>query len=302
MGLRGVAAAAAVGVIVLAIAGPVHATPPTNDNVAQAQVLTTVHTAGTNTGATLEPGEPEHAGNDRGASVWYQWTAPSSVAVAVDTSGSDFDTLLAVYIPSDPNSSAAPSVSEFQPLSQHIAYNDDATVGGDGTSRACFTAAAGFHYFIAVDGYGGDTGNVSLNIAPKADSAPCPVRPPLTTNSHAARRRHWLDAGGGVWVDEDDAHATHQWYRCQAELSRSDRRAGADGLHRHLARRRHHAAHRRVQGGSVSASDPTPTVAMTPGDARRQRSPLLDVQPRQPLALRDLLDAPRRDEPAASDL
>jgi subtilase family protein len=34
--------------------------------------------AGTNVAATREPGEPDHCGNDGGASVWFAWTAPTT--------------------------------------------------------------------------------------------------------------------------------------------------------------------------------------------------------------------------------
>jgi len=46
--------------------------------------------------ATKEPGEPAHAGNDGGASIWYSWTAPSTGNVTITTEGSSFDTLLGV--------------------------------------------------------------------------------------------------------------------------------------------------------------------------------------------------------------
>ncbi len=39
-------------------------------------------TNGTNIRATKESGEPNHAGNSGGASVWYHWTAPASGSVA----------------------------------------------------------------------------------------------------------------------------------------------------------------------------------------------------------------------------
>src|SRR5690349_3884170 len=51
-----------------------------------------------NSGATKEPGEPRHAGNNLGGhSVWWTWTAPESAPVTIDTIGSTFDTLLGVY-------------------------------------------------------------------------------------------------------------------------------------------------------------------------------------------------------------
>src|SRR6185436_15013555 len=48
-------------------------------------------------GATKEPGEPNHAGNTGGRSVWYYWTAPSSGVAIIDTGGSSFDTVMGVY-------------------------------------------------------------------------------------------------------------------------------------------------------------------------------------------------------------
>ena len=52
---------------------------------------------GTNLGASVEAGEPEHGGSPGGHSVWWTWTAPSTGNVTIDTLGSNFDTLLAVY-------------------------------------------------------------------------------------------------------------------------------------------------------------------------------------------------------------
>ena len=72
---------------------------PNNDNFAAAQVIASSSgtTSGNNTLATKETGEPDHAGNPGGKSVWYAWTAPSSGTWTFDTIGSAFDTLLAVY-------------------------------------------------------------------------------------------------------------------------------------------------------------------------------------------------------------
>ena len=73
---------------------------PANDNFADAQVANTGDTnptSGSNVDATKEAGEPNHAGDAGGASVWYRWTAPSSGAATVDTCDSNFDTLLGVY-------------------------------------------------------------------------------------------------------------------------------------------------------------------------------------------------------------
>ena len=72
---------------------------PANDLFANAQVVSgsSGTATGSNAGATKEPGEPNHAGNSGGASIWYAWTASSTATVSIDTSGSSFDTLLGIY-------------------------------------------------------------------------------------------------------------------------------------------------------------------------------------------------------------
>lgn len=124
---------------------------PANDAFANAVALTGA--AGSASGktllATLESGEPQHAGNAGGGSVWWRWTAPTAGQVTLDTSGSGFDTLLAVYI--------GQSVGALQP----VAANDNDAP--DGTSRLLFQAQAGTEYRIAVDGVDGQTGTISAN-------------------------------------------------------------------------------------------------------------------------------------------
>ena len=108
---------------------------------------------GSNVGASKEAGEPDHAGNPGGASLWWRWTLPASAttgAVTIDTEGSDFDTLLAVY--------TGGSVDALT----LVASNDDAT---GRQSEVSFTAQVGVIYYIAVDGYSGATGSIVLNVA-----------------------------------------------------------------------------------------------------------------------------------------
>jgi hypothetical protein len=133
---------------------------PANDHFADAiTVAGVIATIGGSTlGATKEAGEPSHAGQSGGASVWYRWEAPASGPVTVRTAGSSFDTLLGVYI--------GGSVGGLS----MIASNDDAP---DGllTSEAAFNAAAGTVYRIAVDGYGGDVGAVVVAVTPGAGAS-----------------------------------------------------------------------------------------------------------------------------------
>ena len=102
-----------------------------------------------NVDASVESGEPNHAGQAGGRSIWYRWIAPTNGTWAFDTQGSAVDTLLAVYTGS--------AVSNLT----LVASNDDS--GAEVTSSVAFSAIAGQEYRIAVDAVGGETGSVTLN-------------------------------------------------------------------------------------------------------------------------------------------
>jgi len=137
--------------------------PPANDDFDDAEWITgRMDTArGNSTAATKQVKEPDHAGAHGGASVWYAWIAPGTGEVTIDTVGSTFDTLLAVY--------TGTSVAHLRA----VAANDDAP-GMYPQSRVTFSATAATEYRIAVDGYGGQTGEVVLNwqlvLAPPNDA------------------------------------------------------------------------------------------------------------------------------------
>jgi len=92
-------------------------------------------------GTNKQPGEPDHAGNLGGASVWFKWRAIGSGPVRITTRGSDFDTLLAVY--------RGPRVDNLVP----VASNDDTPTVDALWSRVRFNAVDGVTYRIAIDGY-----------------------------------------------------------------------------------------------------------------------------------------------------
>jgi hypothetical protein len=108
-------------------------------------------TTGSNAAATPEPGEPAHAGYVADHSVWWNWTATTAGPVTIDTFGSNFDTLLAVY--------TGNAVDALTP----VASNDQA--GNTDQSRVSFFAVASATYHIAVDGWSGQTGDISLNVS-----------------------------------------------------------------------------------------------------------------------------------------
>lgn len=167
----GVALCALLGLTVMGLWSPGLAFgAPANDSFAAAQPLSgnPVSASGSNVDATMEPGEPSHAGQPGGHSVWWAWTAAASGSVTIGTCGSDFDTLLAVYTGS--------AVGALGP----VASNDD-TCGSQ--SSVTFNAQAGQVYRIAVDGAYDETGNIQLNVAPT-----------LTVSAVTLTRRHKVDA------------------------------------------------------------------------------------------------------------
>lgn len=55
------------------------------------------NSTGYNWGASKEAGEPDHAGDPGGASVWYTWTAPVTGVARFSAQGNWFKTLISVY-------------------------------------------------------------------------------------------------------------------------------------------------------------------------------------------------------------
>ena len=54
-------------------------------------------TPGTTSQPAKETGDPPHAADTGGRSVWGRWTAPANGRITITTLGSNFDTLLAAY-------------------------------------------------------------------------------------------------------------------------------------------------------------------------------------------------------------
>jgi hypothetical protein len=138
--------------------------PPSNDDFADALDLgndLTASASGTNGDATIEPKEPNHAGERTMASVWYRWTAPDSRKVRLESCGSDFDTMIAVY------------VGEGVHALRSVASNDDRCRT---RSVVRFNSAAGTTYRIAVAGYQSAQGAIKLK---------------LVTLKRSARRTHY---------------------------------------------------------------------------------------------------------------
>lgn len=136
--------------------------PPANDNFSARRDLGSsaqVTDTGTNISASGEGGEPNHAGRSTPiASSWWSWTAPGDGRAFIDTSGSDYDTTLAVYTGSNVNSLTL------------LSADDDSSVGL--TSRVSFDTSPYQDFAIAVDGYAAAQGDISLAVDFQPDGVP----------------------------------------------------------------------------------------------------------------------------------
>jgi hypothetical protein len=126
---------------------------PANDAFADAATVGTEAVATQSTvSATTEPGEPACGS----ATVWFNWTAPVSGTVIIDTQGSGFDTMLAAYTGSAVNglTSAGSCVDDF---------------ANTLLSQIEFPVTSGTTYRIQAGGFGGETGSLVLRVSMDSD-------------------------------------------------------------------------------------------------------------------------------------
>jgi hypothetical protein len=167
--LRKIALSAGAGCALAVLPATAHATTtvaPANDKLANATVLTgdNVSDSASNTDhATLQAGETGVLGIPVSHTVWYHWNPPATcngTPAVVDTDGSDFDTVLAVY-----QSARRPRVSA---LPTATAANDDQAPPGTLTSEVTFGVTNPRSYWIQVYGYSlvtaDETGDVTINV------------------------------------------------------------------------------------------------------------------------------------------
>ncbi|HVV48794.1 MAG TPA: hypothetical protein VHO06_03970 [Polyangia bacterium] len=148
---RGVAAGVClVCALVLGVgaATAVAATPPANDDFADAKILggpLPLEVAGTTVGATREVGEPIAAeATPSGHSVWFRWEATSTGYVSVGACGSEERVNLAVYTGTALGALTEVGSTRFSNAAD-CAWNERGVI---------FTAHAGTIYSIAVEGDG----------------------------------------------------------------------------------------------------------------------------------------------------
>lgn len=223
--------------------------PPENDDFVDAKVLpssTQLDYSERTVGASKEPGEPDHAGNGGGSSVWFSWTAPETGIVRLDTCASSFDTLLAAY-----------TGGSLSALTQ-VASNDNAngsSCSGTQRSELSFGATAGVTYRFAVDGRDGMFGKLRLRLAESPPlQATAPV-PPFTVirdrRVNAAKR----SATFTFTAFAPSAPAT--MFVCRLDR-RAPRRCTSPKTYRNLRPGRHRFSVRAID--TSGAADPSPAV------------------------------------------
>ncbi len=143
-------------VAVLCLAPACLLAAPPNDAFSSPTIATgfPATASGSNVDATLESDEPIPDQRHQ-ASVWFQWTAPTSGAVQIDTFGSNLDTLLAVW--------TNDSITNLTLIANNEYFNVNEP------SAVFFDAVSGTTYQIAVYadqnvGLWGSSGNISLHI------------------------------------------------------------------------------------------------------------------------------------------
>ncbi|MEK7954264.1 hypothetical protein [Luteolibacter soli] len=127
---------------------------PLNDNFAARTVISgnVVRTSSDNVGAKSEASEPSHAGISATNSVWWEWTAPASGLVTLDTNGSTASARLAAYTGS--------ALASLSPVGS--------AVSGSPFTTLTFAAVAGTSYKIAADSTDTARGLVILNLVASA--------------------------------------------------------------------------------------------------------------------------------------
>ncbi len=131
-------------------------TPPSNDNIANATVITTLpfNTSEDTTAATVaasDPTLPCRQFAPAAETVWFEYTPSTLGVLNVNTTGSNYDTVLSVWHGSPANHANA-------------ACDNDS--GGGLASLTTAVLRAGVKYYIEVAGFAtGGTGSGMLNLA-----------------------------------------------------------------------------------------------------------------------------------------
>lgn len=138
--------AALVAVLVWALPTAAVAAPPPNDAFAARTTIAALPYTDTQSTleATEEPGEPSTDCGPMGKTIWYQFTPGSDMVLSASMSGSDFDTLLAVW--------TGPSLGSLT------------EVGCADFGSVVFAAQAGTPYLLQAGGWDDSAGSAKVRL------------------------------------------------------------------------------------------------------------------------------------------
>ena len=192
--------------MLLIVAGGASAAAPTNDDFANATVVTGSSgslSGQSNVDATFQgsAGEKAHDGDPGGHSIWYSLQAPDGGPFVIRASGLGGNAVLSVY--------TGTSLSTLD----EDASNDSGT--STSPSVVCVSAPAATTFSIAIDGYGGATGSdITVSWDRFNGGSPCPTSTPsVNGNFLFPTVGSVLTAVDATWLGGVTSQS-HQWYRC----------------------------------------------------------------------------------------
>jgi hypothetical protein len=143
-----IACLAVLAIAAITLPGVAKASPPANDNFADATVISTLPftDSGDLNGTTTEPGEPQFC-NFQAQTVWYAFTPTVTTAISADLNGSDFGVVFNVY-------------QSFGSGFGGLGFTG--CVGSEGSTE--FTADAGTTYYIQAGSISVGPAHLQLNL------------------------------------------------------------------------------------------------------------------------------------------
>jgi hypothetical protein len=165
--------------------------PPANDNFLDSEVLSSDSgaTSANTLSASTEVGEPLHAGRGPFKSIWYKFTPASSGKLVVNTHGSTFDTVLAMY-----TGSAVGQLTK-------VASNDDDSLANGNSGLTAIPLTGGVTCWIAVAGYRVTSfGDVVLNWSFTPAARPSLVITTPHGLANLPNGTNWFSAGSSMSV------------------------------------------------------------------------------------------------------
>lgn len=186
--------------------GPLRQARPAGDGITRgyngSQVFDTVYSG-------RDAAEPIHCGKGSGSSYWFGYYPPASGEMDVDTAGSSFDTVIAVYTYEMPYLGYA-SLRE-------VTCDDNS--GPDGrSSRVRFRADVAQRYIVVVDGVNGARGRAHLNYRLETNAIPVLMAPRIISVSAGQVVREGSSVALSV-VAEGTLPLSYRWLPTSAAAS-----------------------------------------------------------------------------------